>query len=85
MVLRSLSAYHKPMATEDDFLERCRADRAEYARALADLKGGRFKLGTASIAGGPILDITAEHAEHVNRIIGELDALIRLMEAEESS
>lgn len=80
MALAAASAYHQCMS-EDPFLVRCREDREEYRRRLADCESGVFQLRRLEVGRDP-RDEMPEHIARLRRIIAELDALIADMERE---
>jgi hypothetical protein len=54
----------------DPFLERCRQDRADYARYLEACESGQFHIGDGRPGNG-ITDRTPAHADHLRRIIAD--------------
>jgi hypothetical protein len=62
---------------KDPFLTECRQERGAYAARLQDCVEGNLTMRR----GPDMVDVTSEHADHLRRIIEDLDVLIADMEA----
>lgn len=70
---------HGGLVAQDPFLKRCRLDRADYRRYLESVESGRLHIGDAALGGGAP-DRTSAFADHLRRLIAQMDAVIEDLE-----
>lgn len=78
MALGRAGAYHQGM---NEFLKRCREDRARALETISLIDAGVLTQGV-QLNGQAVTDTTADYRAHLVRDVEQLDILITAFEAE---